>query len=507
MIKSYFFPVIIAFILLVTGYSTFTANVERIKQSTKSNVAVRFDLLNQYMRLLSANNTAMRQSIVDSYAAVIDGRYKNETLLNSISYFNALELYGLSAQQHPKIVAQLEGTLTIAGNLDLLEPSLRNEISAIMMNENQFTVTDLMVRAYYTSTKGVLYLSPKLAMDRLQFFPDLYNQQVYKEVVPSPESSGRQVISSLYEDPMGQGLMITISTPVIIDGQFFGAVSADIGIEYISFILNVPSAIGQSFVIDEKKQLVAANNRISLSATLPMLDNKVQWLDVGDGLLYTAPIHTDELYLVHTLKNSELWTQAAKSSAFIWLLLLFASVLSFIFIFIYKTAARNKELMLLDPLTKLYNRRGFYTLLKPIYSGLLRTSNSFAILMIDIDYFKKFNDRHGHGAGDAVIASIAKTISRTNRKSSICCRWGGGAFMVFCLQASPETAKILAKRINQAVDQQKHGSKKLDITVSVGVCVSRATDDLDTIVALAKQALYHAKEGGRNQVYLHNSLQ
>ncbi len=512
MFKIFFFPVTLALILLAIGYSTFTGEVESIKKSTKSTIEMRFTLLNKYIRLISANNAAMRDSIVDAYSDVKSGRYNNESLLDSVSYFKSLDLYGLSPQAYPEIVEKLNGTLTILGNVKLYDPDLRRELSAVLMKDGEFDIlsgqAELAVWTYYLSAKGFLYLSPKLPIDAFQFFPELYKKPFWTEVTPSSNPSGRQIISSLYDDRAGQGLMITISTPVTIDKQFLGVVSVDIGIEYMSFILSVGNTVGASFVLDEKKLLVAANRPVSVGEFLPfpVLDSNAQWLEVSDGWLYSAPIRADQLYLAHHLTNSELLINAAKSSAVAWLLLLLGAVLGFFAIFMYQSASKNSLLMLLDPLTQIYNKRGFYTLIKPIYSGLLRSPNSFAVLMIDIDHFKSINDRYGHAAGDGVIESIAKTITRTNRKSSLCSRWGGVAFLVFCQEATPETAQLLAKRVNQAVEKQKHGSSKLDVTVSIGVCVSRATDDIDTIIEQAEQALYKAKEGGRNQVFLRNSL-
>ena len=159
-----------------------------------------------------------------------------------------------------------------------------------------------------------------------------------------------------------------------------------------------------------------------------------------------------------------------------------------------------------DPLTDLYNYRYFIHQLNREISRDQRHHSIFSLIMIDIDYFKQYNDAYGHQAGDLILRRIAQAIMDNTRNSDIVCRYGGEEFVIISPELSKKDAKKMAEKLRKIVEKIDFpqlktipGSGKL--TISSGI--SCFPDDGNTAYQLilnADKALYKAKETGRNKV-------
>ena len=182
------------------------------------------------------------------------------------------------------------------------------------------------------------------------------------------------------------------------------------------------------------------------------------------------------------------------------------SLLSISLAFNYKQvqqARRNAERdARLDPLTSLYNRRAFGDLVYPIWELGKRSNKFMSVMLIDIDWFKKVNDKYGHDMGDKVLQKVAEEIKGQVRGSDITFRWGGEEFLVFL----PNTRAMYAKQIaeNLRMHLFTHDiNKLLKVTVSIGVAgTSPGEEDINVLIKESDQALYLAKAKGRNKVVL-----
>ena len=156
----------------------------------------------------------------------------------------------------------------------------------------------------------------------------------------------------------------------------------------------------------------------------------------------------------------------------------------------------------LDALTAVGNRRyGEMTLSTRMYE--LQTHEiPFGILFMDIDYFKSFNDTHGHKTGDDVLVMVAKSISSFLRKIDIVARWGGEEFIVILPGATRIVIKSLSERIRMLIENSflLVENAKLHVTISIGATMSRVDDTAETIVNRADRLMYLSKSGGRNRV-------
>lgn len=163
-----------------------------------------------------------------------------------------------------------------------------------------------------------------------------------------------------------------------------------------------------------------------------------------------------------------------------------------------------------DPLTGVMNRRGFYELLNTELSRVMRYGGEAALLMMDIDHFKVINDTHGHRAGDSALHEFTLVCKNVVRSIDVISRIGGEEFAVLLPNTNIESAVILAERIREAVEGisiELVRGMKIRMTVSIGIASYEKNDDADTFIQKADQALYFAKNNGRNQVVCYHDLQ
>lgn len=152
-----------------------------------------------------------------------------------------------------------------------------------------------------------------------------------------------------------------------------------------------------------------------------------------------------------------------------------------------------------DRLTGLYMRDIFNEILEKEFQLFLRNGQTLSLMMIDIDNFKHFNDTYGHQGGDEVLKTIGETLLHTVRQSDIGCRYGGEELIVIMPQTELCTALEVAERIRQKIEKLDVDEK--NVTVSIGV--SHATSSIKTsktLLKLADDALYQAKNQGKNKV-------
>ena len=169
-----------------------------------------------------------------------------------------------------------------------------------------------------------------------------------------------------------------------------------------------------------------------------------------------------------------------------------------------KAHAKMAEMSTVDELTKLYNRRYFIDALDGEFERANRYEMDMALIMLDLDYFKKVNDTYGHPAGDMVLSDVGGILKKHIRRSDLACRYGGEEMAVILPNVSKESIYSAYERFREMVSKQtfKSESKLFHITVSVGIAFSNDAESANDLLAHADQALYQAKESGRNRVVI-----
>ncbi|GAB1720415.1 MAG: diguanylate cyclase response regulator [Nitrosospira sp.] len=162
-----------------------------------------------------------------------------------------------------------------------------------------------------------------------------------------------------------------------------------------------------------------------------------------------------------------------------------------------------------DPLTDLYNRRFLQEYLPQEIAKAKRSSSSLAVLMFDLDFFKRINDVFGHEAGDAFLKGVARLLQGCIRESDIACRYGGEEFVLVLSGASLDGAIKKAERIRKAVMELDLTIRKKPlgrVSTSIGIAVyPEHGTGMEALLRAADEALYEAKENGRNRVVVSES--
>ena len=154
-----------------------------------------------------------------------------------------------------------------------------------------------------------------------------------------------------------------------------------------------------------------------------------------------------------------------------------------------------------DPLTGLPNRRGMREHLEYEKARNIRSKQNMALLLCDLDHFKRINDTYGHEAGDTVLKQISDTFAKSLRKQDIVARWGGEEFLFMLPETNVHEGFILAEKIRNKVINSDfhHNNRKITCTISLGVSEVAQDQSIDDAINLADHFLYQAKEQGRNQ--------
>lgn len=178
-----------------------------------------------------------------------------------------------------------------------------------------------------------------------------------------------------------------------------------------------------------------------------------------------------------------------------------------------KTISDNLEIISqIDVLTELYNRRYFNEAYDREWKNSILLQTPISLVMIDIDYFKKYNDTYGHLKGDECLATVAKQIGKSARKTrDVVSRFGGEEFIIILPETDINGAALIAKSLIKDIQNLNiaHKSSPISekVTLSIGLAsmIPNENMDMDVFLKMADDALYEAKNDGRNCFKIHNS--
>lgn len=237
------------------------------------------------------------------------------------------------------------------------------------------------------------------------------------------------------------------------------------------------------------------------------------WLLVA-GLALEAVVLLGRSALAMTVQGAEVGILQSSSLQTLTFVATFSVVLvsSMGFVFMSRDRAdeNNRVMAALDPLTGVANRRSLIAALDRDVARAVRTRESIALMMVDIDHFKDVNDQYGHPVGDQVLCSVVNVLRQRVRAQDLVGRYGGEEFMVVLPDTGLVGAEQLARELCKAVEVSRcrvDGADGVEgdgiaVTVSIGVYGGRleSGDSWDMLIAAADRALYQAKENGRNRV-------
>lgn len=244
------------------------------------------------------------------------------------------------------------------------------------------------------------------------------------------------------------------------------------------------------------------------------------WNDIGRqaSATYTNLNPGEYRFRVRASTNGQHWIEGQNLAITVlppqwrswWAYCLYAVLLVVVFWFTHKyinlrlRAATYKNQSITDPLTKIYNRAGIAQIAEGVFVNAT-TRNGMALMLLDIDHFKRVNDRRGHDAGDEILKAVTSVAQQCIRTSDHLGRWGGEEFVMLAATQNAEGARLLAEKVRSAVenhDYQQEQNPPLRVTVSIGVALVDPADTFESALKRADKALYKAKELGRNCVIM-----
>lgn len=161
-----------------------------------------------------------------------------------------------------------------------------------------------------------------------------------------------------------------------------------------------------------------------------------------------------------------------------------------------------------DALTGLYNRGDMEQRIQEEYGLYQTTGSEFALIIADIDLFKKINDMYGHACGDLLLTSVSEDVRDSVRKCDAVARWGGDEFFLLLPATNATNVAELAERIRNTVEKSRYAyeNETLSVTLTLGVAVIRSGDIVASIIKKADQVMYEGKRTGRNCVISFDSI-
>lgn len=382
---------------------------------------------------------------------------------------------------------------------------------------------------YYVSNDDFISLYPYVPTSQYRFSNQTKESPYFTELTPEANPSREARWVPLYVDHAGQGLMVTLSSPIYENDTFRGVVCIDLTAQYLSEVL---SSDYEGYLVDSDENVIASSKKgskiTSINKAWQMLKCSEEEYRQMEKTKGGELVHYGE-YVVYRFEYDKVpweivfrvpvWSLIAQSALYtiptiiICILLVFA---------VMEAEGRKKYTQLLsnslnelksyeqllenaakyDSLTAALNRRGFLELFteRVSYDGLSYVPISF--LICDIDHFKRFNDTYGHSAGDIVLLELVKFMKHSVREKDAVCRWGGEEFTVMLYNRTYMEAVQLAEELRKGIEEITivWEDFELKVTMTFGVVEYNYIDSLEEAIAKADQALYQGKEKGRNCV-------
>ena len=469
------------------------------------------------------NNKDMFYSLPDNlkfeiynYLAIIN--LQQEKFLNALSYYEEAFKY---ADKESKIIIKLNmtsayrymGAYVTATNIlnKMIESSLTfknensylKEYTLLNLAETYFAVNDITDFNSTIETISKYYCGPENELADLKILLDSYliikaisenNLDLvpkYISEIDELESKNKDLIYSELE-------MIKLRSY----GMYYESIgNFNLALDYFSKLEKSADNEGASYV-----SLFSISKRISIYKKL----NDTYKINYLINKYYEKQTSINDInnnefkYYIDNkiINNHEL--PFLKETIIILTILFLISILLVLF---YLKKARDSKLdSLKDGLCNIYNRR----FLDSYINNLKEKDLPISFLMIDVDYFKLYNDNYGHQAGDFVLKSISSVLKRNSRKEDIVSRYGGEEFCILLKGASKYSSINYAKRIKENLDNLniKHKYSKIsnNVTFSIGIYTTYTKNDLKNAIKLSDKALYISKTNGRNTyTYLENT--
>lgn len=438
-------------------------------------------------------------------------------LASRLVYDSGTDMYSLDSLKG-SLFGEPIGNLTGKGTIPTLGAAKESVDLALNMNDffqgYEGRYPDV-AWIYYTSEFDFVMMYPYISSKDFSYYDGLRDVDFYSVATPANDPSREVVWTDVYLDAAGKGLMVTLSSPVYQENLFMGVVSIDLETDRLNQLL---SSDYQGYLTNSFHTVIADgdlsdNNEIrNLSDIDDLSDSDIKGLMnaatgsiqiIGGHFVYKMNF-TDApwtLYIIEPIGNILLDSLIRSIPLFIIAVVLFLAFRELEFR--KKAEDQLRAISLTDPLTGLKNRRFLDSVMEKAMSQADRYNESLSLITIDIDFFKKVNDQYGHPIGDEVLVQTAKVIQECIRKADILVRLGGEEFEILLPMTDILGAAEAAEKIRKQIEEKEH-PRAGRITASFGVAERTPGETYLAFYRRADDALYRAKQTGRNRVVIYD---
>ena len=479
-------------IAVLFSLGIFFYELKAVRSATEATFRYRARLINYYINSRMQDVDALARAFVQHYA------YAPERGFDRLRREPSFKGWALSGFESEGGWDGLAGSASGLG--DLPSRSARRELAAALMLDAQIRsvleFNDEVSWIYYTSAQRFVYIAPKVPVADFHFIDGLYEKPYWWPATPAFNPQSKQIISHLYEDAAGKGLMISISSPVVIERTFVGVVSLDLGIQLLQRLITTGRAPGETILVSNDEQVVARAGKFAVSERYRIPADIQDWSRENDGRMWlSSESGQKQLRVLHRVSSFEISREAAVQSLPVWILSLLLVLMFLLLRRLYSALDMVTHLMFEDPLTQALNRRGLFDRADRLRALAERSGGKLAVVIFDIDFFKQINDSRGHESGDAVLRMVGMGLKAQLREYDALCRWGGEEFVALFMVASPDAAPTVAERLRASVS-----NREVEATLSGGVVIWREAEALADAISRADKLMYEAKQEGRNRL-------
>lgn len=347
---------------------------------------------------------------------------------------------------------------------------------------------------HYASARQFMFIFPRRGSEQFFFTPELLKRDYF--ALATPEANpGRAVFwSAPYQDAAGQGNIVTVSQPLYHGNTFLGSVNIDFRVGSLGRLLGSAPIPGTEIrVVNQQGTVIGASSP----------DHGIRGQDTDEVI--SLPLRSAPWQVELRVNRNALLMAALHGRAWHILPVLVLSVSLVFLILLMRSHRQARNLAITDGLTGLYNRRHFDTVAEHQFKAARRQGSTLGLVLMDIDFFKKYNDHYGHHQGDETLRAVAQALRATLRRGSDqVFRVGGEEFAALLALKRDEELEPLLRKINQAIRDLRRphvGHPAGQVTASLGGIVVRAHDgvDVESAYRRADEALYQAKSSGRDR--------
>jgi len=411
------------------------------------------------------------------------------------------------------------GNLTGLGSIPT-EGLIYNElIMALTMNhffEIYYNRHEDVTWLYYISKNDFILLYPFVDSSLFSYNKSLLEMDFYSRLTPENNPGRDMIWTSVYEDEAGKGYMVTLSGPVYNEDEFLGVVCADVTKDVLDQLLTCKYAC---YLVDSENSIIASNqgttsgkyrNKLSDDRTISA-HNSEKISGIEDDSIELAGLN---FVYRHAVEGTP-WSVVLVVSAFrvfgmaILLTLPAVSISTLLFVS-YREAESRKQteeklqsVIINDELTGLRNRYFLDSMIDHEITGADRYDRPFSMIIFDLDHFKRVNDTYGHPVGDSVLKQTAELVGKVLRKSDLFIRLGGEEFLILLPDTDMEGARSTAEKVRKVLETRMHPVAG-KCTASFGVAERKKNESYESVYKKVDEALYFAKENGRNKVICYN---